>query len=504
MKQIVSPQSVPETHYYPPGPIGEKFLVSDAFVKGIMGPIGSGKSTLCDMALIRNMRKQKPGPDGVRRRRTAIIRNTYGELSTTTQKTWHQWIPKTVGEWREKSPPTHHLMEFKNRQLISDWEVMFIALDRPDDVAKLLSMELSDAWINEAREVPKGILDGLTGRVGRYPAIRDGGCTDPMIVMDTNAPDTDHWWAKMADFPDPEMVAQNAELEEQLRAIGSLRPTQPLYEFFRQPGARTPEAENLKNLDPGYYLKATAQKSRQWIKVYIDSDYGFVIDGKPVYDEYHDNIHGERYFEPNRGLPIYVGIDFGLTPAAVFGQSSRTGGAWRILGELTTERMGALAFGKLLARTLRERYGNFKLAAITGDPAGNADAQSDETTCFQMLRVSGIEAHPASTNDFTIRREAVAAALTRMIDGEPGLMIHPNCQKLRKAMTGGYCYRRIQVAGQERYHDKPDKNEHSHVADALQYLMLGGGEARTVMRRDPATRPPRKAFADSDYDIFGR
>ena len=39
---------------------------------------------------------------------------------------------------------------------------------------KLLSLELTGAWINEAREVPKAILEGLTGRVGRYPK-KEGG-----------------------------------------------------------------------------------------------------------------------------------------------------------------------------------------------------------------------------------------------------------------------------------------------------------------------------------------
>ncbi len=50
-----------------------------------------------------------------------------------------------------------------------DMEVLFRALDRPDDAKKVLSLELTGAWVNEAREVPKGIIDALGDRTGRYP-----------------------------------------------------------------------------------------------------------------------------------------------------------------------------------------------------------------------------------------------------------------------------------------------------------------------------------------------
>jgi len=486
--------------YYPPGKIAAAFLESDAFVAGIRGPIGSGKSTACVMKLLRGVQKQRPGPDGIVRRRTAIVRNSYPELKTTTIKTWHQWLPAQIGHWVDQGPPSHRITQAgPDGKLAFDWEVIFIALDRPEDVRKLLSMELSDAWINEAREVPKAALDGLTGRVGRYPAKRDGGCTDPQIIMDTNPPDTDHWWARLSDFPSGDFAQKTADLEDDLRGLGSLRGDQRLYEFFAQPGGRAPGAENLENLPDGYYLKAMAGKSDEWIKVYVDADYGFVVEGRAVYPEYRDNLHC-RPFQLNRALPLYVGIDFGLTPAAVIGQRTIMG-AWRWHGELVTEDMGARRFGEYLGTWMRNTYRDFIFAGITGDPAGDARSQSDETTAFQVLRAAGIEARPAPTNDFTKRREAVAFYLNRILEGEPGLLIHPDCQRLRKAMAGGYHYRRVQVPGDERFHDVPDKNMHSHVAEAAQYLMLGAGEGNIVIRRDPATRPKRPAFAVSDYKM---
>lgn len=477
-------------HYHPPGPMSKAFMKSDAFIRGIMGPYGSGKSTACVMEIIRRAQEQKPGTDGIRRSRWAVVRNTYPELKTTTIKTWHQWVPPTLGRWVDSGPPMHRISDAS-----IDLEVIFVSLDRPQDISKLLGMELTGAWVDEAREIPKAILDGLSGRVGRYPSSAMGGCTWTGIIMSTNPPDSDHWWYRLA---------------EEDRPAG--------FEFFRQPGGMSPFAENLDWLNQTeetlalplghadrvargrvYYERQVAGKDPEWIKVYIDGDYGFVLDGKPVYSEYRDSVHCAE-FELNPKVPMRVGFDFGLTPAAVFGQRLPNG-RWLWHSELVTEDMGTVRFAEEVRRIIKERYANFTFETFTGDPAGDIRAQTDETTPFQILRANQIPANPAPTNDFIKRREAVAYYLNRMVDGQPGLLIHPQCRYLRKGMSGGYHYRRVQVAGDERYRDVPDKTIYSHVCEAGQYLMLGAGEARTIIQRERSA--PRQATALSDYAILG-
>lgn len=399
-----------------------------------------------------------------------VVRNTYPELKTTTIKTWHQWVPQTLGRWREQGPPAHRL-----RIGEVDCEVLFVALDRPEDVRKLLSMEVTGAWVNEAREVPKSILDGLTGRVGRFPSAKDGGPTWSGILMDTNAPDMDHWWHRLAEDKKPEG-----------------------YEFFAQPAGDSISAENLANLPAGYYQRAKQGKDEAWVRVYVRGEYGFVSDGKPVFPEYRDGLHC-RPAAPVPGLPLFVGMDFGLTPAALIAQRTLAG-QWRMLSELVAEDMGIKRFAEVMGAEMRGRYRDYAFH-VFGDPAGDARAQTDEVTPFQILRAAGIDARPAPTNDFVQRREAVAAALTRLIDGEPGLIVDPACRTLRKGLAGGYRYRRQAVAGEERYRDMPDKNAFSHVCDAAQYLMLGAGEGRALVKRpdDHRVRPER---AESDYNPF--
>lgn len=448
---------------YTAEPTLAKFHASNAFYRGILGPVGSGKSTGCSMEIMRRAQEQKPGPDGKRRTRWVIIRNTYRELSDTTVKTWLDWFPEEYFGKMNRGDMVHHI-RFDD----VDLEVLFRALDRPGDVKKVLSLEITGAWVNEAREVPKSIIDAIGDRVGRYPSIRDGGCTWSGVMMDTNPPDDDHWWYRLA--------------EEE-------KPTG--WEFFRQPGGiierdgkfiPNPNAENLQNLEPDYYTKRLAGKSKDYIRVYYCAQYGFVQDGKPVIPEYVDNIHcADEILKPVPGLPIYIGIDFGLTPAAIFAQRL-VNGRWIWFDELVTEDMGCVRFADLLGPKIRGEYQGFDFE-IFGDPAGEQRAQTDEQTPFQILQAKGIPAEPAPTNDFTVRRESIAVPLSRMIDGKPGLIISPKCKITRKALAGGYCYKRIQVAGDERYHDKPDKNKYSHPVEAGGYAMVGAGEGEAIISK---------------------
>jgi hypothetical protein len=453
---------------YEASPTCSEFHRDDSFIRGLMGPIGSGKSVACCWELWRRLHEQGKAEDGIRRSRWVIVRNTYRELTDTTLKTWRDWFA-AVGEWRVGD------MSYLIRHGEVEAEILFRALDRPDDVKKLLSLELTGAWVNEAREVPRGVIDMLQGRVGRYPSQRQGGPTWYGVIMDTNPPDTDHWWYVL--------------FEEQ-RPDG--------WRLFRQPSALSEAAENLDNLPPAYYQRMLAGKTPEWTKVYVHGDYGMVSDGRPVFPEYRDTQHCTTHtIAPTAGEPLFVGIDFGLTPAAVILQ--QVAGQWRALAEVVTDDMGAVRFGELLKGVLQRDFKGYRIGAITGDPAGEGRSQVDERTPFDVLRVAGIDATPADTNDFTIRRETVAKHLQRLtMAGEPGLVISPACKILRKGLGGGYAYKRLQVAGDDKFRDYPDKGRYSHVADALQYALLGAGEGAALVMPTGAWRdydPSRLAYS---------
>ena len=498
-----SPNKDPGVHYYPPGLVASEFLQDRSFISGIMGPFGSGKSTAVVMKLMMNARMQRRALDGWIYRRTAIIRNTYPELRTTTMKTWHQWMPQHIGKWREAGPPTHHIINEREKV---NWEVIFLALDRPDDISKLLSIEFSDAWCNEAREMPKPVLDALTGRVGRYPSHAIVPCDNAQILMDTNPPDSSHWWYVLAEQDQTtetnrQIIQSMLDAQTELRMVGVLREDQVLFNFHKQPGGRAPNAENVKNLRPGYYTILSAGKTADFIKVYVDGEYGFIMDGKPIYPEYVDSTHSAS-FEVVRGIPLRLGYDWGLTPAASIGQRLPNG-QWLIHDEFVSTRLGVKSFAEELKRFLAEKYSGHQIISGRGDPSGDT-VTPEETTCFKIMTAAGLPAIPAPTNDPTRRKEGVKFLLTTMIDGAPGIRVHHRCSYLRKGFAGGYHFRRLQVAGEEKYRETPEKNIYSHVMEALEYDVVSAGEDRNVtVHPSIMQNQQRTAHAVADYDMFG-
>jgi hypothetical protein len=94
--------------------------------------------------------------------------------------------------------------------------------------------------------------------------------------------------------------------------------------------------------------------------------------------------------------------------------------------------------------------------------------------------------------------------MMRLVQGKPGLIVNRECKLLRKALGGGYHFKRVAVgAGQERFRDAPNKNEHSHIGDSFGYLMLGGGEYNRMTRQTQlGGRPMQQGTASMDFDVF--
>jgi hypothetical protein len=461
-------------------------MLSNAFVRGLRGPIGSAKSSTCTMEVFRRCTQQEPDPEtGKRRTRWAIIRSTNPQLRTTTIKTWQDWFPPHhFGEIAMHPPPFTQNLRFGD----VDAEIIFLALDSPEDIRKLLSLELTGAWINEARETPKTIVDAVTSRLRRFPALKDGGATWSGLIMDTNSPDDDHWWPIMSgEVPPPDGMSA----EERLMLV---KPHN--WEFFEQPAAmkevrhngtitgyeRNPDAENVQNLHKDYYPELITGKTRNWINVYVMNKIGADFDGRKVHPHFFRDVHVMDEVEPSPGRPIIGGVDFGLTPACIFMQEVQ--GQWRIFDEIVLENAGAKDLAIEVNRVLANRYPDFTFI-IHGDPAGDQRVGTDKATPFSFLRAANLVARPTATNDPEVRRAAMSGPLQRLVDGKPGMVIdRVRCPILIKGLDGGWHYRRIRSAQGEVYSSEPDKNKYSHPCEAAEYGLLGGGEGRRALGKN--------------------
>lgn len=483
-----------EYRYEPQGATLEQYILSTYQRTMIMGPLGSGKTNGSCWKAFRVMTGQKPDAQGVRRTRILAVRNTFSDLFATTIKDWLEMF-EDLGNFNKggREPPTHYVKFKLDDGTTVESEMIFLALDRPDHIKKLRGYQLTAAWLNEVKELVFAVIQMMDLRIGRYP--RENGQEPTWYGMfgDTNAPDTDHWYYRMA---------------EELKPQGWL--------FLKQPGGlvrpraeaaweANPRAENVNNLPLNYYVNGAQGKTDQWIQVNLANEYGFVTDGKPVYPDYRDSVHCKE-FELIEGLPLHIGLDFGLTPAAWIAQRTVVG-QWRIRHEVCTTDTGVIRFAGILKQYLADHCAGYTIASITGDPAGDQRqmGDNDESTVFQILEANGVKALPAHTNDFTVRTEAVATPLRRMIDGEPGFLLHPSCKVSRKGMQGAYKFRRMQIAGEDRFTDEPVKNSHSHPCEAGQYLMLGAGEGIAVLQgnstdkdKDAAGYRAKRGIGDQD------
>lgn len=422
-------------------PTVREFAACNDFIRGLMGPVGGGKTSGSVIEFVRRAQAQKPGPDGIKRTRWAAIRGTYPQLRDTTMRTVFQWLPVEYFGKFHADEHRYVVKAFEN----CEFEILFRALDRPDDVKKLLSLDLTGAFVNEMREIPWAVIDALQGRCGRFPAKVDGGATWYGMWGDTNPPDSDSKFYKF--FEETKLPSGFARL-------------------FKQPSGLSAEAENIPNLPDGYYQRLAMGKSPEWVNVYIHGQYGFVMDGKPVYPEYKDRVHCQEV-EPVPGPVVYRGWDFGLTPACVFSQILPDG-RWLVFDEIVSDNMGIERFSDQVLLHCGRSFSPKTSFEDIGDPAGGQRSPTDEKTCFQIMQTKGIEIEGGEQNP-GLRQEAVRKPLNTLLSGEPQFILHPRCKTLRKGFQGGYHFRRMNTAA-DRWVDKPEKNEYSHPHDALQYV----------------------------------
>lgn len=500
-------------NYVAPGPVAASFMRANALVRCLRGPIGSGKSGACAVELFRRACQQKPDQNGVRPSRAIIVRNTNTELRNTTIKTWLEWFPEEeFGDFRWTAPFTHHVRKPLGDGTSLDFEVIFLPLDTELDIKRLLSAEPTFIWINEAREIPKAIVDAATSRISldRFPPRRRVKPTWRGLIMDTNAPPEEHWWAIVSgEVPVPKWMTEADRLT-------MIKPKE--WKFFTQPPGMfrvrdnsgtvigyeaNPKAENTQNV--GGYEQMIQGKSEAWIAVYVLNEYGRVGAGKLVYDGYTRRIHvapGPLEVNPNTMLDI--GVDFGLSPAAAVLQ------AWglrvAILKELIGRDIGAKRFASRLQTFLAQNFpGHYPhMVRLWGDPAGDHRAETDETTPFQIFRGAGFLIRPAPSNDPLLRVEAVNRQLGLLEEGQPGLIIDPSCVTIIAGFDGGYAYpARHSTSGFDAPSvDKVDKsNPFSHPHDAVQAALLGMGMGKAVVGRQGQAVP---VLAKRTGSLFSR
>lgn len=447
-----------------PGPVSARFLASDARVRGIMGPYGSGKTVTCYKDGLLKLRSQPIAHDGVRYMDSVVVADTYGSMYRNTVRTWHDWFPKDWGNWKGANErPALHQLRLRDEYGEMRWNVDFVAVGDHAAEDVMDGFEPGHGFINGASRLNEDVLTFLVGRIKRGGkmsllgpeafALKWNGLT-----LDWNPPDMDHWLYRYFVLEKPKA-----------------------WEFYEQPGGTDPDAENLTKLAADYYtamIEDMAHKPAD-IQRLVHNKWGFAHDGQAVYDTYGPRHRAEGPLKFNPSRPLYLGLDGGqtLSPACVFCQRDDEG-QWRVLMELHNgkEKCGASKFADMLVRALQDNFAGARIQAF-GDPTmdDGADKEGGEKSWLDTVEMAlDLPVNIAPTNEFVPRRDAVLKALAATTpDGRPGLILSDQCPALAAGFGGKYHFPKYKEGGKEKTRDRPNKDHpYSDIHDALQYVIL--------------------------------
>lgn len=500
MGQVETPE-LDIFRFEPAGPVSEAFIFANGPMDFIRGPWGSGKTVASVFKIVRMASNLYPVcQDGVIHVRCAAVRDTYRELAKTALPSWHTFFPKNgpfTARDAKGNPlytggidrPVEHVLEW---DVIRQWpdgprptkvrlEMQFGAIGNENLESFFKGYEISMGWLNECDLIHKDAPGLLFGRTGRYPrrdtimewegdrlgweVDEDSGTRVikvPRVVFgDYNPPDETNWTYKR-------------EIEEPEKWPG--------YRFFAQPSGLSPHAENRKRKSRANYEDEERNFGGPTAPDAIRNVHGRYAPkriGTPVYHQFDINRHrADQRLEPMPGLPFYLGLDAGGTPACAIAQVMPNG-QLRALREVVTSPdtvTGPERFALMIAEVLIRDFPGLACGGAWGDPSAwyGADKVAGELAFMETVeKALSIRIMPTETNDIPSRTGAVDWYLSGSIDANTPRSIW--CPTLKQTIRGFVSQYHLTKHASEGKVDgiQIAKNEFSHIQDAWQYLCLG-------------------------------
>lgn len=471
--------------------MGAQFLNSVGPIDLIMGPAGSGKTVASVYKGPKHSVELFPVcRDGWVRVKIACIRDTYRDFARTALASWHDAFPKdhpyTVSyEGGQDRPVKHRLKWEAIRQgygkIKIDFEMQTGAVGDANVEQYIKGYEISAGWINECDMIDEKVPGLLFQRTGRYPKVVDiapseleritkigrktyermGLTYDPNEVIlprivwgDLNPPDIDNWVYRFC-------------VKDRL----------PGFNLFRQPSGLSANAENRVGKPRSSYELEAATQPEHIVRRMVHGEFGYSMDGKPVYPEFNLNRHrADSPVAPRHGLPLGIGLDAGGSPAAVIVQFLPNG-QLLILREICAQPgTGPARFAEMIYQVLIDDFAGFAISEAWGDPSAfwGADRQNGELSFMETVaRALSINILPAPSNEPSIRQEAVRWYLGAPIDANTERMVvDPRNEMIIGGFAAHYKLTKQASAGATDVLAVA-KNMYSHPHDALQYICLG-------------------------------
>jgi hypothetical protein len=242
--------------YTPPGAMLRAFRQSDAFGRALFGPDHMGRKTcaLYDILLRARTHAEQVGW-GVDWR-WAVVAGGRTELDMVVDGV-HEWIPPTLGRWRDKEPS--HRVEFiastpQGDRLVFAVELVFLALGEPAHDKRWRQMRATGVWLCGAEAIDEAVFDQAIAIAGSWPDALHGGAPWAGVICTGRMPTDSHW------------LVTRSELTR-----------------FRQPGWRSAVAENASVR--ASVLAGIQHKPEEWVCTHIDGEFAVRHGGKSSLEE---------------------------------------------------------------------------------------------------------------------------------------------------------------------------------------------------------------------------
>jgi len=383
------------------------------------------------MELLRRSCEAPVQADGVRRSKMVIVRNTLSQLKTTCLVSVQQLLRPVITY--KVSDAT---IQLRMPGIESDW--LLLPLDTEQNIQRLLSLELTAAWCSEFREIPPEIVQAVLSRCGRYPS--------RAMLRPEQA---DYWYG---------LIMETNSFSEDSPWFEALEVDRPAnWEYFIQPGAFAPGAENRENLPPRYYEDLMESNTEEWSEQYIHNRITPSLSGTAVFrNTFSTAFHvSPTPIIPMPGYPLILGTDTGRNPAVLITQLDDRG-RLLVLKELFISNMGMDLF---LDDFVTPELATDRFCRLNGymvlDPAGRTRSQIGEESVLSAVQRHGYEAILAMTNSIDPRIRAVEKFLSGQKGGGPAILIDADgCPMLILALQSRYRYK---LKKNKEYEEKPEK-----------------------------------------------
>lgn len=467
---------------FEPSPTQSAFIMSDAHIVMLMGPMGEGKTFSGGAALAAHAQRC------VKDIRAALVRDTHQNIKISTVPS----LKQIFGAYVEFHDDFKQMVIHSKPRVECD----LFGIDDPASLSKLQGPEYAIIWLEEPAPIiekanaglPRDVFDMAIARAARQQGTR------LRVQVTQNPADEDHWTEEVANMP--EVYAEDELTGD--RIMKSVFRIPYGENQFLNPLARLANKAAFKN-DPGKYAR------------YVEGVAAPVQHGEKVTNQYNTKIH-----YAGRELPVIPGA-LGLRfydgwhhPVCIIAQYIPPGKIW-VHNCFYGDGMGIkeLCEQRVISMVMSPKYkGKIADWRDIGDPTMRTPDQSTTgmSAARRVEQALRTRFEPGPTK-WTYRIDPLQTALSTLgPDGAPIILVSQSAYDVHRALNGGWHWK-IDNSKRRIGNLPVQGDKYGDIGNALAYgvarvLPYARQFVQPAKNRNPFYNPLRRAmsYASTPYD----